>query len=173
MPPPTAAITIRATLAMLDGAKREIAEAVANDQYVFWLGSGISRARMPDLHNLAKRVLLTLQGRIEQTDLNCRYRKALAAVVALAAPSDDESAGIDYSQSCDQWPVFEMLATRLVKNYARMLSVTVDGEESDFLLWDVLDAANVYSDPAIEPDAEHLCLAALAIEGVASEGIHS
>ena len=169
MPPPAAAITIRATLAMLDGAKREIAEAVANDQYVFWLGSGISRGRMPDLRNLAKRVLLTLQGRIEQTDPNCRYRKALAAVVALATPSGDELAGIDYSQSSDQWPVFETLATRLVNNYARMLNVTVDGEELDFLLWDVLDAANVYSDPAIEPDAEHLCLAALAIEGVASE----
>jgi hypothetical protein len=50
-----------------------------------------------------------------------------------------------------------------------MLNITVDGEEADFLLWDVLNAASVYSDPTIEPDAEHLCLAALAVEGVASE----
>src|SRR3546814_14024351 len=50
-----------------------------------------------------------------------------------------------------------------------MLDVPVDGEEADYLLWDVLDAANVYANPAIEPDAEHLCLAVLAIEGVASE----
>lgn len=168
-PPPAAAISIRATLAMLDGPKQEIADGVANDQYVLWLGSGISRARMPDLRILAKRVLLTLQGRIEQTDPNCRYRKALATVVALATPSDDEAASIDYGQCPDQWPVFDTFAVRLVNNYARMLNVTVDGEEPDFLLWDVLDAANVYSDPAIEPDAEHLCLAALALEGVASE----
>jgi hypothetical protein len=37
---------------MLDGAKQEIAAGFANDQYVFWLGSGISRERMPDLRAL-------------------------------------------------------------------------------------------------------------------------
>jgi hypothetical protein len=169
MPPPAATVTVRATLAMLDGAKREIADAVANDRYVFWLGSGISRDRMPDLTGLAKRLLLTLQSRIKQGDPTCRYRKALAAVVKLAAPSDAESDEIDFSQSADRWSVLDTLAGRLVTNYARMLNVTVEGEEADFLLWDVLDAANVYSDPAIKPDAEHLCLAALAIEGVASE----
>lgn len=168
-PPPAATITIRATLAMLDGPKQEIANGVANDQYVFWLGSGISRGRRPDLRNMAKRVLLILHGRINQSDAACRYRKALAAVVALATPSDDEATGIDFAQSPDQWPPFDTFATRLVNSYARMLSVTIDGEEADFLLWDVLDAANVYSDPTVEPDAEHLCLAALAIEGVASE----
>src|SRR5476649_1175586 len=98
-PPPAATITVQATLAMLDGAKREIADGVANDQYALWLGSGISRARMPDLRNLAKRVLLTLQARIDQADAACRYRKALTAVVALATPSDDEAAGIDFAQS--------------------------------------------------------------------------
>src|SRR3546814_4943832 len=59
MPPPAAAtITVRATLALLDGPKREIAEGVANDEYVFWLGSGISRERLPDLRDVAKRVLV-------------------------------------------------------------------------------------------------------------------
>jgi hypothetical protein len=53
--PPAAVISVRATLAMLDGPKREIADGVANDQYVFWLGSGISRERMPDL-GVSKRV---------------------------------------------------------------------------------------------------------------------
>lgn len=154
---------------MLDGPKRELAEGIINDQYAFWLGSGISRDKMPDLRNLAKRVLVSLQARIDQTNAGCRYRGALNAVVALANPSDDETTGIDYTQSADQWPSFEALAGRLVNNYARMLNVTVDGEEADFLLWDILDAANVYSNSAVEPDAEHLCLAALAIEGVASE----
>src|SRR3546814_5045954 len=68
MPPPAAAtITVRATLALLDGPKREIAEGVANDEYVFWLGSGISRERLPDLRDVAKRVLVTLQARIDQS----------------------------------------------------------------------------------------------------------
>ncbi|MFX6869035.1 hypothetical protein ABTH37_18610, partial [Acinetobacter baumannii] len=87
----------------------------------------------------------------------------------LAQPSPDEWGRIDLDQVPTTWPDYEILAARLVNNYARMLNVTVDGEEADYLLWNVLDAANVYSDPAIEPDAEHLCLAALAIEGVASE----
>lgn len=167
--PPAATITIRETLAMLDGPKREIAQGVANDQYVFWLGSGISRERMPDLRDLAKRVLLTLHARVDRANADCRFKKALGKVVALAAPSEQEWAEIDFAQAPDQWPVFAALSGRLVNNYARMLNVTVDGEEADFLLWDVLDAANVYSDETIEPDAEHLCLAALMIEGVASE----
>lgn len=170
MPPPVAAtISVRATLAMLDGPKREIAEGVANDEYVFWLGSGISRERMPDLRDVAKRVLVTLQARIDQADPECRFKQALEAVVTLANPSPEEWSRIAFEQPADRWADFDALAARLVGNYARMLDVPVDGEEADYLLWSVLDAANVYADPAIEPDAEHLCLAALAIEGVASE----
>lgn len=168
-PPPAATITIRETLAMLDGPKRAIAEGVANDQYVLWLGSGISRERMPDLRDLAKNVLRTLQARIDQADPACRYRQALSEVLEKAMPSAEEWAAVDFGQAVDLWPALDVLAGRLVSNYARMLNVTVDGEEPDFLLWDVLDAASVYSDPSIPPDAEHLCIAALAIEGVASE----
>lgn len=167
--PAAATITVRATLAMLDGPKREIADGVTNDQYVFWLGSGISRERMPDLRDVAKRVMVALQARITQVDPNCRFRKALNAVVTLTTPSPDEWGRIDYAQPPDSWSDFDTLAARLVNNYARMLNVTVDGEEPDYILWNVLGAANVYANPAIEPDAEHLCLAALAIEGVASE----
>lgn len=167
--PPAAAISVRATLAMLDGAKREIADGVANDQYVFWLGSGISRERMPDLRDVAKRVLGTLQGLIAAGDPDCRFRKALNAVVNLAQPSPGEWGHIDLDQDPTTWPDYDVLAARLVNNYARMLNVIVDGEQADYLLWNVLNAANVYADPAIEPDTEHLCLAALAIEGVASE----
>ncbi len=167
--PVAAAITVRATLTMLDGAKREIADGVANDQYVFWLGSGISRERMPDLRDVSKRVLGSLQLQITAGDPACRFRKALNTVVALAQPSPEEWARIDLDRDPASWPDYDALAARLVNNYARMLNVTVDGEQADYLLWNVLDATHVYADPAIEPDAEHLCLAALAIEGVASE----
>lgn len=170
MPPPSAAtITVRATLAMLDGDKREIAEGVANDQYVFWLGSGISRDKMPDLRDVAKRVLVSLQARIVPGDLACRFRKALSAILALAGPSPEEWGRIDLDSEPVSWVDFDTLAARLVNNYARMLNVSVDGEQPDYLLWDILDAAHVYADPTIEPDAEHLCLAALAIEGVVSD----
>lgn len=168
-PPPAATISVRDTLAMLDGAKQEIAAGVANDQYVFWLGSGISRERMPDLKALAKRVLVGLHELSDPADAGCRFRRALERVVQLAAPSEREWDDIDYARAPVEWPVFEALSGRLVNNYARMLNVTVDNEEADYLLWTVLDAANVYSNAAIPPDAEHLCLAALGMEGVASE----
>ncbi|HEY8333777.1 MAG TPA: SIR2 family protein [Tardiphaga sp.] len=167
--PAAATISVRATLAMLDGPKREIADGVANDRYVFWLGSGISRDRMPDLRDTAKRVLTTLQSRIDQTNPDCRFRKALNAVVTLAGPSPEEWGRADYRRTPTSWPDLDAFATRLVNNYARMLNVTVDGEEADYILWDVLSAANVYANRTVEPDAEHLCLAALAVEGVASE----
>ena len=170
MPPPAAAtISVRTTLAMLDGDKREIADGVANDQYVFWLGSGISRDKMPDLRDVAKRVLVTLQARIVVGAPDCRFRKALSAILALAGPSAEEWGRIDLDTTPTDWADFDALAARLVNNYARMLNVAVDGEQPDYLLWDILDAAHIYADPAIEPDAEHLCLAALAIEGVVSD----
>lgn len=170
MPPPAAAvISVRATLAMLDGSKSEIADGVANDQYVFWLGSGISREKMPDLHDVAKNVLVALQARVAVADPDCRFRKALSAVLALAVPSADEWGRIDLDAVPSGWADFNALAARLVNNYARMLNVAVEDEHPDYLLWDILGAAHVYADPAIEPDAEHLCLAALAIEGVASD----
>src|SRR3954469_15301470 len=127
-PPPAATISIRAALAMLDGPKNELAEGVCNDQYVFWLGSGISRERMPDLRDLAKRVLGTLQGLIAAGNPDCRFRKALNAVVLLAQPSPDEWGRIDLDQDPASWPDYDVLAARLVNNYARMLNVTVDGE---------------------------------------------
>lgn len=169
MPPPAAAtISIRATLAMLEGEKREIADGVANDQYVFWLGSGISRNRMPELRDVAKRVIVGLQARIVSGDPTCRFRKALNSVLAHASLSPEEWDRIDLDRPPTGWPDFDTLAARLVNNYARMLNVPVHGERPDYILWDILNVAQVYADPAIEPDAEHLCLAALAIEGVVS-----
>ncbi len=117
MPAPAAlTITVRATLAMLDGPKREIADGVTNDQYVFWLGSGISRERMPDLRDVAKRAMIALQSRIQQADPNCRFRKTLNAVVVLANPSPDEWRRIDYVQAPDSWRDFDVIAAWLVNN---------------------------------------------------------
>lgn len=170
MPLPSAeTISILETLTMLDGPKRALADGIANDRYVFWLGSGISRKKMPDLRDLAKTLLRTLQARIVQTDPNCRYQKALEEVVSLTMPSPQEWTAIDWKVSPDTWPVIDAIARRLVNNYARMLDVQVAGEDEDFILWDVLNGAAVYSNPAVGPDAEHLCLAALICEGVASQ----
>ncbi|WP_170439605.1 SIR2 family protein [Ruegeria arenilitoris] len=167
--PKAAAISISETLSLLDGPKKTFAEGVANDQYVFWLGSGISRDKMPDLRNVAKHIISELQSRADVADPNCRFVKALDEVVSCANPSPEELGRIDYSDDVKDWVDLDALAARLVQNYARMLNVTVDGEEDDYLLWDVLRAQEIYADPNIDPDTEHLCLGVLAAEGVASE----
>jgi hypothetical protein len=167
--PAAGMISVRETLSLLDDEKQGIAEGVARDQYVFWLGSGISRERMPPLEDVAKTVLIGLQSQIDQSDDDCRFRKALNAVVVLANPSGEEWGRIDFNQSPSDWPDLKSLSDRLINNYSRMLNVPVDGEAPDYILWNIVKAAEVYADSTIRPDAEHLCLAALAIEGVASE----
>jgi hypothetical protein len=169
--PAAATITIRDTLAMLDDPKREVAEGVANGRYIFWLGSGISRDKMPDLRKVAKKVMQELQARNNPADANCRYRQALTEIIELASPSPEERKHIDHTKDPKDWGggIFDAFARRLTANYSKMLNVTVDKEVEDFLLWDILDLAKVYSDPNVDPDAEHLSLAALAVEGVTEE----
>jgi hypothetical protein len=57
----------------------------------------------------------------------------------------------------------------LIFNYAKLLNVAVEGEEPDFFLWEAVDVRDSFANPASTPDAEHLCIAILAIEGVASD----
>jgi len=39
----------------------------------------------------------------------------------------------------------------------------------DYLLWNVIDVGATFADPAMPPDVEHLCLAALSLEGTTPE----
>ena len=45
----------------------------------------------------------------------------------------------------------------------------MDEEEADYLLWEAVDVVRVYADPTKTPDVEHLCVAVLALEGVAPD----
>src|SRR3546814_19640931 len=85
-----------------------------------------ARGRWPDVRDGAKRVLVTLQARIDKSVPDCRFKQALEGVVTLANPSPDEWGRIAFGQPADGWPDYEALAARLVGNYARMLDVPVD-----------------------------------------------
>ncbi len=169
-PPPTAAdITVSQTLDLLDGALSSVAAGIVRGLYAFWLGSGISRGRVEDLRKLITRVLECLQQRVRAGDATCRFRKALQEIMQLAGLTSGQCAATDVERSISDWPTLDTLVERLVTNYARFLEVQVDGELPDYLLWVCVDVAHTYADPAIEPDAEHLCLAMLILEGVASD----
>ena len=83
--------------------------------------------------------------------------------------SAGELAAIDLAQPVDVWPMIVEIQDRLTTKYADLLDVTVDGEEDDFLLWNRVQVSKAFADPTIEPDAEHLCIAILALEGILPE----
>lgn len=169
MLPAAATISARSTLNYLDGPFRSMADGVSENLYCLWLGSGISFGRVPGLRHVIKRVLGFLQEQVVHGDSDCRFRKALISVIELTSPSGVEWARTDMERPVDDWPDHQQFINRLVDRYADMLDVHVEDEASDFLLWAGVDVPGTYANTLIGPDAEHLCIALLAIEGVASE----
>lgn len=169
MPPPAAAtITVRETLNVLDGPFSAMAIGVAEGRYVLWLGSGISFGRVDSLRNVIARVMEFLRTRVDSGDPNCRFAKALKEALSLAI-SAGEQAALDLSQPFSSWPLAPTIVDRLVNNYARLLDVEVEGEPSDYLLWEAVDVVGTFGDPSKDPDVEHLCIAVLALEGAATD----
>ena len=169
MGPHAADITVTETLALFDGPFAGVAAGIVQDRYALWLGSGISFGRVEGLRKLVPRVLDFLQQRVAAGDPACRFGRALEDALALAAITPAERALIDFDRTIAEWPGLEAIGHRLVSNYARFLEIAVDGEEDDYLLWEAVDVTQTYADPAIEPDTEHLCIAILVLEGLASE----
>jgi hypothetical protein len=162
-----ATISVRETLALLNGPFSAVAEGVANAVYTLWLGSGISRGRVADLPSLIRRVLDFLQRRIDQTLPTCRFKKALENALALISLSAGDRATINFGASIDTWGARDTIVSALVGVYSKLLNVPVEGEKPDYLLWDAVDVRQTYANDGLKPDSEHLCVAILAMEGVA------
>jgi hypothetical protein len=160
---------VRDTLKLLDGSFESFAEGVSNGLYAFWLGSGISFGRAPRLRDLVGKVLEYVRSRIDPVDPNCKFARSMQEILTLASISPEERARSKLDEPFASWPDQDALAWRLVNNYSRLLGLTVDGEDLDYLLWTVIDVGATFADAAMTPDVEHLCLAALSLEGTAPE----
>lgn len=167
--PNAATITVPETLALLDGPFDSVARGVGEDRYVLWLGSGISFGRVDGLHQVIARVLEFLRMRTTPGDLDCRFGRALKAALDLATLTGPESARVDLTQPFATWPDRDEIVRRLCTDYARLLDISVDGESSDYLLWEAVDVRATFADPGKLPDVEHLCLAILVLEGACSD----
>jgi hypothetical protein len=97
----------------------------------------------------------------------CQFTKALNAIVDMAAPSAAERAQIDMAIPAARWGCLKHLLQRLWSQYAKVLSVELPDEPLDYLLWTGLDFPNTFANE--EPDAEHLAIAMLALEGVVTD----
>jgi SIR2-like domain len=158
--------TTSAVLSALDGTFASLAEGVAAGKYAFWLGSGISLAAVPGLAELLRKALVFLQERVVVGEPDCPYKRALREVLEAGDLSDADIAAIDLDQPVDGWPKLEDLLNRLISSYSKVLEVAVDGEdEEDFLLWEAIDVRDTYANSSLQPDAEHMCLAILILEG--------
>lgn len=162
-------ITVRDTLTLLDGSFEPFAEGVSNGLYAFWLGSGISFGRAPGLRDLVDKVVEHVRSHIDPADPNCKFARTMQEILALASISTDERGRSKLDEPFSSWPDHNALVGRLVSNYSKLLGLTVDGEELDYLLWNVIDVGATFADAAMTPDVEHLCLAALSLEGTVPE----
>jgi hypothetical protein len=166
--PSASTISIQQTLELLDGPFRNVEAGVAEDRYAFWLGSGISFGQVDGLKEIIPRVIEFLRHQIDPTNPACSYKNALNRALGLATLSNDEKARVDLGTAFSTWPDQTAIVERLTNNYARLLDITVAGKTDDYLLWEGVGVQATYADPTIEPDVEHLSMAILVLEGVAS-----
>jgi len=159
-------ISIKETLALFDEEFAGLSKGVAQGEYAFWLGSGISRDRVVGLDGVLAKLIEFLRLRITAAS-DCGYRLALGKILDMATPSVEEIATIDFSQSSSTWPCLKSILKRLWNQYSAVLSVEIPGEKLDFLLWVGLDFPKTFE--AQPADAEHLAIGMLALEGIVTE----
>jgi hypothetical protein len=142
--------------------------AFANGQYSLWVGSAISKDVVPDLRTLMTRVLELLRDKISTAVADCPFRAALEEVLEVAGITATIRATIDFGSPVSTWPARESIVSSVIDKYSDVLNIYPTGQDADFLVWTGLDVPNTYGDPALEPDAEHLSVGILMLEGIAS-----
>jgi len=152
-------------LASFDSDSAEIAGAISRGQYVFWLGSGISRSVVPDLKELLKKLLHFLHPLINSLDESCPFARAFNDIFDAAQVPDHVRHKINLSDPLEEWPLNDLI-THLLAFYSDVLDVDVRGKDRDFLVWDGIDIKKTYGADDLKPDTEHLCVAILVLEGL-------
>lgn len=163
--------TVAGVLAGFDNEFSEFAASFTAGDYVLWLGSGISRDVVPNVHDLLIRVLEMLRSNIDQSNPECPYLAALMEALSLAGLSQDDMDAIDLAMPVASWADRDEIARRLTPRYAEVLDLPVSGRPEDYLVWSGLDVPGTYGNPALEPDVEHLCIGLLILEGVVGSAV--
>lgn len=164
--------TVPAVLERFGSSFSAFTAAFNEGQYVLWLGSGISRERVPNVDALLERVVEHLRSNIVDGDTDSEYRVALDEVLQLAGLRSEELEAIDFSIAVGEWPLRDRIIPSLVTNYSRVLDVLVgDGNPDDYLVWTGLDVPSTYGSPDLEPDVEHYCIAILMLEGLVASAV--
>jgi hypothetical protein len=165
MPTPTMP-TLSEAMELLSSSWAALANGVLRGEFAFWLGSGISRERFPNVPALLLEVLNRLHAGVT-ADPNCPYLKSINEIIALTSVE-----GLLPTVAPLMWPEAKRreLLQQLQEKYAVVLEqdVRVPGA-TVWIRWDLLKLDELYGNPAISPDAEHRFVALLIEEGVVSE----
>jgi hypothetical protein len=157
--------TLTEALALLRDRWANETEGLLNGRYSFWLGSGISRERYPDLYELIDRLLNNLQAGVDPLNAHCPYSRALKAVLDLTTAGP-----VDITKPPVEWPDIKVIIEQLRDRYSKALDVELRiGGSAKELFWDVLKLQELYGDASVPPDAEHKFLALLIAEGIATD----
>ena len=143
-------------------------DAILEGRYSFWLGSGISKERLPGLRDLLRdKVLIPLQLKVDRLNAACPFRRVLNEIIEVAGVK-----GIDPTTPVHLWIGGNLndFLDALTDKYADVLErdLRENGVGKD-LFWEVLELQKVYADPATEPDAEHVLLCLLLHERVLTD----
>lgn len=157
------------TLGLLDGPLHEFADGIADDRYAIWLGAGVSMGKLPGLKGVVESVLEHVRSRVDPTNGACAFRVSLNEILALVTLDDAQRGTLDYGVPVANWPPIEQIKQQLVDRYSVMLEQFPATELPDYLVWNGVNVVARYADPATTPGPEHLGLAALIMEGVASD----
>lgn len=77
--------TVTDVLTILEAHFAPFVDGFCGAKYVLWIGSGVSRDVVPGVSDLLKRVLEFVRSRIDSTDPNCPYRKALDEILDIGS----------------------------------------------------------------------------------------
>lgn len=168
----TPARLVPEVLARFDSTFFEFVTAFGEGQYVLWLGSGISRDRVPNVDELLERVLEHVRGNIIAGDHGGDFRAALEEMLKLASLSQEEATSIDFEVAVAEWPLRNRIVSSLRTSYSQVLDVPVgDGNPEDYLIWTALDVPKTYGAADLEPDVEHYAIAVLMLEGLVPSAV--
>jgi hypothetical protein len=154
-------------ISLLTGQFSGLTTLVMRGGVALWLGSGISRSKFPDVQSLIFRLLTSLYASIDGANPNCPFKRSLTDILILSG-LDDFSADMDpgtYDPARKK-----VLLRQLSDKYSDVLEQDIRGHGGVTLLtWDLLKLQELYSNPAIVPDAEHRFVALLVSEGIINE----
>lgn len=155
-------ITVREVIAKFEAEFAAVGRAVENGEFALWVGSGISQ-RAPNLGMLIVSAIEFLRLRATDPATEAAYLPALREAIELGG-QDPASLEHQFAEPFANWPERDAIVDGSWNNYSRVLDIRVQGEASDFILWDAIDIRDAFANPP-QPAAQHLCIAILMLEG--------